>query len=149
MLKNLGKKLFLLFTCSAGVVIVLAREFSRGVTSPLGFRVATLILALVMGVYAVFIIIKFAKEYRTLSGTAGVFKEGASRNRRLMEVRLGQGCIVILLILLVSGLRRIERDTVLPFFAGAAINLGITIILIRWVIRLRKRLNCTGRVDRP
>jgi hypothetical protein len=89
MLRSIGKNLFLLSICSAGVVVFVAREFSQGLLSSHGFRVATLIVALGMGAYAVFIIIKYSTEYRSLSGTAGGSEDGTTRNRRLMEIRVG------------------------------------------------------------
>jgi hypothetical protein len=140
--KQLIMNLLLLFICSAGVVTVLVREFNHGLLSPHGLQIATLMLGIGMSTGAVLITLKFAKKYRELSKMADEVPQGRpTLDRRLSEIRLAQLSIVILVILLFWALRSIEKETLLPTLVGVAINLSITVLLIRWVMRRKKDMN--------
>jgi hypothetical protein len=140
--KQFIMNLLLLFICSAGVVTVLVREFNHGLLSPHGLQIVTLMLAIGMSTGGVLITLKAAKKYRGLSKTSDEVPEGRpTRDRRLREIRVAQLCIAILIILLYWGLRGIEKETLLPTLVGVAINLSITVLLIRWVMRRKKSMN--------
>jgi heme/copper-type cytochrome/quinol oxidase subunit 2 len=141
-MKQLSKNLLLLFICSAGVVTVLVREFNHRLLSPHGLQIAMLMLAIGMSTGAVLIILKSAKKYRGLSKTADEVPQGRpTRERRPIEIRVAQLCIIILVILLFWGLHGIGKETLLPTLVGVAINLSITVLLIRWVMRRKKNMN--------
>jgi hypothetical protein len=141
-IKRLSKNLLLLFIASAGVVTVLVREFNHGLLSLHGLQIATFVLAIGMSTGAVLIILKSAKKYRGLSKTADeVPQDRPTRERLPIEIRVAQLCIIILFILLFWGLLGIRKETLLPTLVGMAINLSITVLLIRWVTRRKKNMN--------
>jgi hypothetical protein len=138
-IKTIAKRLLLLFVCSMGIVILLAREFSHGVLSSHAFEVGLLIVAVGMGVSAMVIVTKTAKELRGVTGPPGTALDEITRRRRLLGIRAGKAMIALLTIALVFGLFR--GGPLVPVLVGIAMNLVMMLSLIWWVVRLQRSLH--------
>jgi hypothetical protein len=114
-IRTLMKRLILLSACTVGLMILVAREFARGLLSPRGLGIAHLVLSIAVGVWAVLIVKKAAKAYTVLPIPSGTALDPVTRKRRLVGVRVGQ--------------------------VGAAVNLCIIAVVIRVVVQLQRSLN--------
>jgi hypothetical protein len=138
-IKTIAKRLLLLFVCSMGMVILLAREFSHGVLSSHWFEVGLLIVAAAMGVSAMVIVTRTTKEHRGITGPAGTALDEVTRRRRLLGIRAGKAMIALLATTLVFGLFR--GGPLVPVLAGIVMNLAMMLSLIWWVVRLQRSLH--------
>lgn len=121
-----------------GAVILLSHEFSQGLLSPRGFRIALVAVAVGMSVWAGLILNKTTRELRRPLGSPDTPIDGTVRKRRLLGIRAGKAMIVLLAVSLIFGLS--QGGPLLPILVGVAVNLGMMAALIWWVVRLQKSL---------
>jgi len=138
---NLGpflKKYLLVAACSLIVMVILGRELIVGSLPPAGLIIALVIL----GLAGMVVMILVSKNAANQSGNAsGNVLYEATRKRRLLAIRLGKTAIVVLVLLLLNGLRELRTGPVLPLLGGVAINIFITAVIVRLVVKLQKNLN--------
>jgi hypothetical protein len=139
MVKTLMRRLLPLSACSVGAMVLLALGFSRGLLSPRGLGVAILTLGAALGIWAVLIIKKSAKEFTVPPGPLGASIDAVTRKRRLLGIRVGKMAIVVLVLLLIFGLR--QGGPLLPLVVGAVVNLCIMAAVVQVVIRLQRSLH--------
>ncbi len=139
MIKMLIRRLVALSACFVVAMVLLALGFSRGLLSPRGLGIAILTLGVAVGIWAVLIMRKSAKELKVPPGPPGASIDAVTRKRRLLGIRIGKVAIVVLLLLLIFGLLR--GGPLLSLLAGAIVNLCIMAVIIQMVIRLQRNLH--------
>lgn len=141
MISYLGKRILLLVVLCVGVLMVLARATNNGALSDYEFKIAIAAVAAVMVLGNFVLIVITAKRYKQLLVLGGGVSEvKPADDSRLTQIRLAEFCIIVLVVLLFWGLSHIQRETILGTLFGAAVNVWITALLIRWVIRRKKSM---------
>jgi hypothetical protein len=135
------KRLWALWLCTLGVLILLAREFIVGFLSPHGLLIAVFIVGLATAAVMMFIVTKSAKEFNVPTLVPGTSIDAVTRNRLLRRIRMAKTTIVIMGVTLVVGLIEFKNGPVLPLLVGVVINLLTTAKSVQTVVRLKKLLN--------
>jgi hypothetical protein len=85
--KSSMKRILLMSVCAVGALILIAREFARGLISPRGLGVALLIVSVGIGVGTVLIIRKETAELSRSSASPGTAADESTRRSLMNRLR--------------------------------------------------------------
>jgi hypothetical protein len=138
-IKTLVRRLLPLSASFVAAGVLLAFGVSRGLLSSRGLAIGLLALCICVGMWALIISRKTAKELEVQLGLPGAPIDAVTRTRRLLGIRVGKIAIVVLMLCLVSGLLR--GGPLLLVLGAAIINLCIVAAIIIVVVRLQRSLH--------
>jgi hypothetical protein len=138
MLKTLMKRLLPFSACNIVALTLLALGWSDGLISPRELTIALLAWGVAVGIWAVLIIRKSAKESKTPVAPPPTPIDAMVRERRLLGIRVGKAAIVALVLLLILGVLR--GGPWLSLLVGAVVNISAILVIMRVVQRLQRSL---------
>lgn len=140
-LRTIAQITFAFSVCFVSVVLLLWHELAVRVFTQREFDVA--VATWVVGSSIIFLVSVSAlggKASRIAPDTVSAPLDPALRKQRLRSIRVLKVIMAILFLELLTGLLGMRSSTVWPSVVGITMNLLVTAVLIRAVIRLQKAL---------
>ena len=139
-MKTIVKLTLLYLVCFVSSILLLIHELTVRSLSP---RFALpIFLVVAYGLTVVFVHVTFRKNraVRSFEVSAASPIDSATVKRRVYAIRAGRVMIALLVVGLLTGLTRAKTFPVWETLVAVAINLLITVSMVRLVMRLQKSL---------
>jgi hypothetical protein len=133
-LKKLLKFTLLFSACFVAVTLLLIRAVAVGFLSPRS-------LGIVLSIFLISSAAAFLRIVAKMRTTTQPKNLEANRKQCLTQIRIAKLAIAILVLLLLNSLFQLRHGPLLPLSVGVAINVLVTVTLVRIVLRLKKSLN--------